>query len=83
MKTIDDLLASISRTNNGYLFAPTNAEINIARQHPDLVKIDSGKIACVDTKINRYPDPKLRNSATPDEFDYELATLARQSAQFV
>lgn len=76
---INQLLASIDRTNNGYLFAPTNAEIALAKQHPEAVKITNGRISRVATAIAYYPDPKTR-AASPltDEFDYENAILARQ-----
>ena len=76
---IENLLASIDRTNNGYLFAPTNAELALARQHLDRVKIINGKIARVATVIAHYPDPVLREPSTPnDGFDFEGAILARQ-----
>ena len=80
---IDKLLASIDRTNNGYLFAPTNAELALARQHPEQVKITNGRIARVKTEIAYYPDPKARaSSALNDGFDYEGAILARQQINF-
>ena len=76
---IENLLASIDRTNNGYLFAPTNAELALAKQHPDQVKITNGRIARVSTAIPHYPDSKARAVSTPnDGFDYEGAILARQ-----
>ena len=76
---IENLLASIDRTNNGYLFAPTDAELALARQHPEAVKIINGRIARVSTGIGYYPDPKARAPSTPDDgFDFEGAILARQ-----
>ena len=76
---IENLLASIDRTNNGYLFAPTNAELALAKQYPEQVKITNGRIARVTTTIARYPDPAPRAVSAPnDGFDYEGAILARQ-----
>ncbi len=76
---IEKLLASIDRTNNGYLFAPTGAELALARQHPEAVKITNGRISRVATAIGYYPDPKARaTSSLTDGFDYEGAILARQ-----
>lgn len=76
---IEKLLASIDRTNNGYLFAPTNAELALAMQHPEAVKITNGKISRVATAITYYPDPKARAVNAPnDAFDHEGAILARQ-----
>lgn len=80
---IENLLASIDRTNNGYLFAPTDAELALARQHPGRVKITNGRISRVATAISYYPDPKARaSSALNDGFDYEGAILARQQINF-
>lgn len=36
---IDELQAAIGRTNNGYIFAPLEFEIRVAREHPELFTI--------------------------------------------
>ena len=80
---IHELLASIDRTNNGYLFAPTNAELAIARQYPEQVKITNGRVARVKTEIAYYPDPKTHPAPSfSHEFDFEGAILARQRVNF-
>lgn len=80
---IDNLLASIDRTNNGYLFAPTSAELALARQYPEQVKITNGRIARVSTTIGYYPGPKARPAPSfSHEFDFESAILARQRVNF-
>ena len=80
---IENLLASIDRTNNGYLFAATNAELALARQHPEQVKITNGRIARVTTAIAYYSDPKAHPAPSfSHEFDFEGAILARQCVNF-
>lgn len=80
---INQLLASIDRTNNGYLFAPTAGELALARQHPDQVKIINGRISRASTAISYYPDPKARAvTLFNDGFDFEGAILDRQQINF-
>jgi hypothetical protein len=42
---VSDLIAKIQSTNNGYLFAPTEKEISIAKAHPTvfLVYVTGGE----------------------------------------
>ena len=84
MKTIDDLLASIRMTNNGYIFAPTPAETAIAIKNQDVVDIRAGQIhmrgvACEyprkPAKIDYQALYEAMNGYAPD---YEGAILARQ-----
>lgn len=81
MKTIDDLLASLAMTNNGYLFAPTAAELAVATKHPQVVDIRNGQIhrAGVQPCHPRKPQP-LNMSRLQPQPDYEGAILARQEA---
>ena len=81
MTTIDDLLASIAMTNNGYLFAPSPAEMQVAVKNQDIVDIRNGQIhkrgvAC---EHPRKPEP-MRMDRFLDMPDYEGAILARQEA---
>lgn len=76
-----ELLAGIDLCNNGYIFAPTAAEIATARANPQAVKIIGGVIYPIDRPINPYPRELLVPRAyTPNDgdFDYEGAILARQ-----
>lgn len=84
MKTIEDLIASIRMTNNGYLFAPTPAEMAVAIKHQDIVDIRNGQIhmrgvPCEHprkpAKINIQELYEAMNGYAPD---YEGAILARQ-----
>ena len=79
METINDLLASIRRTNNGYLFSPTPAEMNVAVKHTDIFDIRRGQIHIrgVACEHPRKPEP-MDMSRFVDQPDYELAILERQ-----
>ena len=80
-QNIAELLASIDMSNNGYLFAPSQAEIELACKHKDVVTVERGNIKRCKTVIEYYPDPVKH--ATPrfdplNDYDYEGAILARQ-----
>jgi hypothetical protein len=79
MKTLDDLLASLALTNNGYLFAPMPWELEVARKHPEAVDIRRGQIhrKGVQPCHPRQPD-KIDWSKLETVPDYEGAILARQ-----
>ena len=81
MKTLADLLASLAMTNNGYLFAPSPAELAVARQHPEAVDIRAGQIhlSGVQPCHPRRPAAISWRSLEPAP-DYEGAILARQEA---
>jgi hypothetical protein len=80
METADDLSASLAMTNNGYLFAPTAAELAVAVKYPALFSIRLGQIhrygvAC------EHPAPPVKfdwKALDPYQPDYEGAILARQ-----
>lgn len=82
METANDLSASLAMTNNGYLFAPTPAELAVAARYPDLFSIRRGQIhrygvAC------EHPAPPVKfdwRKLDPYQPDYEGAILARQEA---
>lgn len=79
METISDLLASIRRANNGYLFAPTSAEIKIAVKHADVFDIRRGQIhirgiACEHPRKHEPMDMAM----FVEQPDFEGAILARQ-----
>lgn len=77
--TIDDLMASIARTNNGYIFAPSNEELAVALRHKDIVDIRNGQIHKAGVACE-YPRKPMHASINPgaDYFDYEGAILASQ-----
>ena len=81
MKTLADLLASLAMTNNGYLFAPSPAEMAIAIRHPEAVDIRSGQIhlrgvqPCHPCRAHRVDWSTLQPLP-----DYEGAILARQES---
>jgi hypothetical protein len=79
--TLDQLLAALQITNNGYLFAPSAAEIRAAVRHPEAVDIRNGQIH---RKGAQPPHPAIpapgkphRSDFVPD-FDFEGAILNRQ-----
>lgn len=81
MPTINELLDHIDLTNNGYIFAPTEAELQCARNNLDVVKIRGKQISRIETKIERFkyvPQNKKPVTASYDMPDYEGAILARQ-----
>lgn len=80
MKTLTDLLASLAMSNNGYLFAPTAAELAVARRHPGAVDIRNGQLHRhgVQPCHPRQPAPLDWAQLEPQP-DYEGAILARQS----
>jgi hypothetical protein len=83
--TLDQLRASLAATNNGYLFAPSAAELACARAHPDAVRLVGTMIYPLDwhAKYGKAWDA-MRPLAAPrqvrDEFDYEGAILSRQES---
>ena len=81
MNTIEDLLASLAMTNNGYLFAPSPAELAVAAKHPGVVDIRNGQIhrSGVQPCHPRQP-AKIDWSFLQPQPDYEGAILARQEA---
>lgn len=81
MKTLNDLLASLALSNNGYLWAPSPAELAIARQNPDVVDIRNGQIHRRGVQPCHPAQPKrLDYSLFQPQPDYEGAILARQEA---
>lgn len=43
---MENLIERIKSTNNGYLFVPTQKELEIARQNPDIFIIQGQKEIC-------------------------------------
>ena len=83
-KNITELLASIDLCNNGYIFSPSLAELDLAYQHPDQVTVERGNIKRISTKIEYYPgETPLQRAWRFDpinDHDYEGAILSRQEA---
>jgi len=79
-----DLIANLKATNNGYLFAPTNAELATARLHPELFTVSfQGTISPKGFVFERYSvTPAPRISHARDDFDYEGAIMARQRIEY-
>lgn len=73
-----DLTQSLRATNNGYLFAPTIPELECAKTHPELFKIQRGIISPVGFVVPQYQDPKPAPKVSHADFDYEGAIIARQ-----
>jgi len=51
---IDELLADIDISNNGYIWRPTEAQYKCAKYFPDIVGIDRDCIKRVETIIERF-----------------------------
>jgi len=84
MKTADDLIASLKMTNNGYLFAPSPAEMAVAIKHPELFSIRLGQIHFYGVACE-HPSAPVKlclNSLDPYQPDYEAAILSRQERFF-
>ena len=82
METKADFLASIAMTNNGYLFAPTPAELQVAAKHTDTFSIRRGQIHLYGVACE-HPAPPVKwdwNKLDQYQPDYEGAILARQEA---
>jgi hypothetical protein len=80
VKTIEQLLASIAMTNNGYLFAPSPDELAVAYKHTDVVDVRNGQIHIRGKKCEHPREPAKIDWSKfySDDPDYEGAILARQ-----
>ena len=80
METAEDLHASLAMTNNGYLFAPTPAELAVAAKHPDMFSIRRGQIHRYGVACEHPVKPVKVDWKALDPYqpDYEGAILARQ-----
>jgi len=77
--TIEQLLADIDITNNGYIYQPTQVQYDCASKHPDLVNRSGHQLKRVSTKIERYPiKRKSIDTSYLSNHDFEGAILARQ-----
>lgn len=81
MKTIADLLESIARTNNGYIFAPNGAELAIAMKHTDIVDIRNGQIHNRGMKCEHARKAESIKMHINDGPDYEALILSRQEKE--
>ena len=84
METAQDLMDSINMTNNGYLFAPTPAELAIAQKNTGLFSIRRGQIHKYGVACEHPAPPQKIDWRNFDEHqpDYEGAILARQDARW-
>lgn len=81
--TLAQLLQSLASTNNGYLFAPTAAELACARANPAAVRLVGTMIYPLDWHAKHGAAwNAMRPAPAPrplrDDFDYEGAILTRQ-----
>ena len=74
------LLAELKLANNGYLFAPTPAQLKTARTHDQIFTVASGLIFRKGEVPAQYPDPcPPTRLLLVDGPDYEALILDRQA----
>jgi hypothetical protein len=81
--SLDDLLSRIDLCNNGYIFAPTGAEMAAAKKHPEVISIRNGRIYRASTPTEFFPMPRPRPVISPPlpDWDIEAAILSQQESR--